>query len=148
MAALFLTSRCFSSSGSLESNSQNEWTGTSRKLASSLVWKDLRKHSLTWKRHNGGLDKRPSYWWFNHVELYVYVFDLHCCSGKVFHFPISILPWLPLHRFIYVDGNVFKTPPAVVLFVSSTDSGTDPHDFEERFLHYKMIQSSNWISSL
>lgn len=34
---------------------QPEWTGTSRKLASSLVWKDLRKHSLTWKRHNGGV---------------------------------------------------------------------------------------------
>ena len=37
----------FSSAGSLESDSQNEWTGTSRKRASSLVWKDLRKHSLT-----------------------------------------------------------------------------------------------------
>ena len=227
MTAWFLTSSFFSW-WSLESNSQNEWTGTSRKLASSLVWKDLRKHSLTWKRHNGGLDKRPFYWWFQscwniyerppkpptfwnsytrtlildtimklsgtigvtqktmtldtHVRLILlqtlnpqerwgthkkrwpfqprlfadviglvrcsYVFDLHCCSGKVFHFPISILPWFPLHRFIYVDRNVFKTPPAVVLFVSSTDSGTDPHDFEERFLHYKMIQSSNWISSL
>lgn len=146
MAAWFLTSSFFSW-WSLESNSQNEWTGTSRKLASSLVWKDLRKHSLTWKRHNGGLDKRPSYWWFQSCWN-IYVFDLHCCSGKVFHFPISILPWFPLHRFIYVDRNVFKTPPAVVLFVSSTDSGTDPHDFEERFLHYKMIQSSNWISSL